>query len=243
MSAASGKQWAILVPCLLVIVSFFPLFQIGEARTTKEFSNGQKEMDLEFPTGTESYIVNITIPRSANLSSAQIGITGLPLGSVMTYPRSPQIDMGNDGTVDWVFSGPGYGSFGRQQVLLDNIISGTIIFHGSDTNSSLSLRLPADAKVVTASMRMTGQAHADNWWNQSWLFREPVTVMNNKAVTLGEVVVDLWVDTSNFTVRDINEFRVFYRPTSGPIEERPSQVVDTRMVSGLILESRVIFRT
>jgi len=244
MSQATRNALAIVLAVLMALGPFLSLAPNAGARVTKEFSNGQKEMEFDFPAGTESYKVNLTIPRSAQLFSAQVGVSGEPLGSVLTYPKGPALDLGLDGTVDWEFWGPGYGALGRQQVLSDNSTSGKVVLNGPGSDQSLILRLPAQANIETAVMRVTGGPNsAAGWWNQSWLYRIPVNITNNRAVALGEVLVDIWVDTSGLNVKDTKEFRVIYKPPTGTQEERPSQVVDEHAVSGIIQDARVVFRT
>ena len=245
MSQAARNALAAMLALLMVLGPFLSLAPNAGARVTKEFSNGQKEMELEFPAGTESYKVNLTIPRSARLFSAQVGVSGEPLGSVLQYPKGPALDLGLDGTVDWEYWGPGYGALGRQQVLSDNSTSGKVLLNGPGSDQSLVLRLPAQANIGSAVMRVTGGPNsAAGWWNQSWLYRIPVNITNNRAVALGEILVDVWVDTSGLNVKDTKEFRVIYKPSgAGQLEERPSQVVDEHTVSGIIQDARVVFRT
>jgi hypothetical protein len=244
MSNAAGRALALLVTILLVVTPVLSHMPGAGGRVTRNFDGGNREVDLDFPTGTESYTVSVTIPRAARLSSAEFGVSGKPLGSILQYPRSPAVDIGNNGTVDWRFGGAGYGSLGRQQGLVDNSTSGTVQFNVSGSDQRLTVRLPADAQIGSATMRVTGQPYAKDWWNQNWLYRIPVNVTNNKAVALGEVLVDLWVDTANFSVQDVKEFRVLYKPAgNGAQEERPSQAVDEKKVSGRISEARVVFRT
>ena len=213
-----------------------------DARITKELSNGAKEKDLEFFNGDEEYDLTILVPNVASLESAHIGVTGLSLGSVLQHPDEPAIDVGNDNSTDWMFSGPGYGTLGRQRVLLDNATSGEISFSGQGSDSSLTLRMPSGAKVTTASIRVAGEAHGTGWWNDSWLSRIPVTVTENKGVNLGEALVDIWIDTHNFTVRNTDEFRVTYKDGASEVE-MPVQTIDERKVSGHIMEARVVFKT
>jgi len=244
MSRIARNAIAVLVVTMMVLGPLLAIDDGAEARITREFSDGKKEVDLEFPSGTESYVVNITIPRTAQLTSAQLGVSGMPLGSVLQYPKGPALDLGKDGIIDWQFWGPGYGALGRQQVLSDNATSGKVVFSGPGSDQGLVLRLPADANIGSAVMRVTGGPNAAGWWNQSWLYRIPINISNNRAIDLGEVLVDVWIDTSGLGAKDAKEFRVVFLPSGGGTpEERPSQVVDEKTVSGLITEARVVFRT
>jgi sugar lactone lactonase YvrE len=242
MSPNMKHALVLVVLGLLILGSFSHLTFSSEARIAKDFANGDKQVDLEFPTGTEAYTVNVSIPKAAKFSSALVGVTGLPLGSVGNYPRSPALDLDSDGTIDWKYAGQGYGALGRQQVLSDNSTSGKVIFTGAGSDQSLVLRLPAEAKVRSSTIGVVGGAYGSDWWDLNWTQRVTVNVTNNKNIALGEILVDVPLKVSQYNVKSDNEFRVMYQ-SGGTFTERPAQIIGSQTNYGLITETRVVFKS
>jgi hypothetical protein len=74
MANAYRRALALLVAILMVVTPLLSHMPGVGGRVTRNFDNGNREMDLDFPTGTESYTVNVTIPRTGDRVSSYVRI-------------------------------------------------------------------------------------------------------------------------------------------------------------------------
>ena len=153
MSAVNKAAfYAVAVTVLLVVFPLLPpSVSAGKITVT---SAGGPESVLAFSGMGWNNSTTVTIPAGADVLSASVAISGLPLESdPESYPGAPGLSIGGDWL--WRFEGPGNGLLGRQTEFVMAPTDDTVKV-GPATPAVLNVRLPAAAVVTGASVVLEG---------------------------------------------------------------------------------------
>ncbi len=135
----------------------FPALQIRSvsAAQVSHFGNTgfPASVNVSFAAAGYDSTTNITIGQNAVVSSASFDVRGLPNANGES-PFTIGVDIGDDGDLEWGWGGPGNGTFGN----LDEFSNGWSqigVNLSSGTNTTYSIRLPADAVVNSATVNFS----------------------------------------------------------------------------------------
>jgi hypothetical protein len=111
--------------------------------------------------GTDTKL-ELKIPNGATIVSATFNVSGEPYSQgSKDFPENVTIDVGDDGDVEWKFEGTGFGYLGRQY-LVSNTTNFTeslrIPFYSGGTNDTVRIRLPKEANVTKAVLKLEGSS-------------------------------------------------------------------------------------
>jgi len=151
---------------LLTTALSLPLLPFGGGFTLTTISTGSSETTILFTSGGENTTTSIEIEESATVESAQFKVQGLAQGGV--YPTDVEIDVSDDGDVDWAFDGATYGSLGEQTVYSNSLQSATYTFSGSGSQSSISVRIPKNATVTSTAMDVVAGPSSGTIWDDDF---------------------------------------------------------------------------
>ncbi|MEM3341887.1 MAG: DUF2341 domain-containing protein, partial [Thermoplasmata archaeon] len=147
------RQFAFLLSILVIISIFqFKLLYLlyptasGEDVSERRFSD---PIALNL-TETAPLKENISVPSDVYIASAVMNIS-TPVNSAHA-PLSPSVDIGNDSTAEWTYSGTGYGRFGIQEYFSDGNRSFTGV---AGNNASTSFIIPEGANIESAFVNAT----------------------------------------------------------------------------------------
>jgi len=136
------------VVLVMLMVQFVIMVPTVMAGTTTTFSDGDVSKVYALATGETNSTTSLTLPVDAEILSASAMVTTVPGDPIM----EPQLDIGNDGTIEWAFKGIGYGELGHQ----DGFADGSYSLNGTITNggtvSGFEYKLPKDADIVSATV-------------------------------------------------------------------------------------------
>ena len=159
-----------LLLTLVMLGSLLPLGAVGgpsgrdapvHTLTYDLFIGGQSTVDLVLDGGPPATGANpaLSLQDGLTIPEAELMVSGGPHATSGTFALAPTIDIGDDGDVDWAFTGSGYGALGQQTFFED----GTAYANGTIkplelTNSSYGLLLPRGATVTSATAAVTVSA-------------------------------------------------------------------------------------
>jgi hypothetical protein len=127
-------QFAIMVPSVL-------------AGTTTTFSDGDASKVYDLGPDETNSTASITVPVDAEILSATAVVSTVPGEPI----SEPQLDIGDDGMIEWAFKGAGYGRLGHQELFADGTTSKNGTINNGGTASGFEYKVPKDAEIVSAS--------------------------------------------------------------------------------------------
>ena len=122
-----------------------------------KFSGNKNETTITFLAGggTDDS-AKIILPEGVPVYSARLDVSASP-DDGGDYPENVWLDVGMDGDYEWMFWGHGYGAMGKQTRFTNNNTGKTVLFDEPGTNSSARFRLPKDAQVDSATVKVQGR--------------------------------------------------------------------------------------
>ncbi len=136
--------------------------------TTIQPSRGSRALITTFDAGatnvTYSYLgdqvvrtSSFMLPNNAYVDQATLHVRPLPkTPGTKVYPDRPQVDVGDDGGIDWRFDHQGFGKFGYQSVLYNDSVAATLDLKANIKDNSTAIRLPLKANVTSATLNIQG---------------------------------------------------------------------------------------
>jgi sugar lactone lactonase YvrE len=233
-------DWKALISLLVVLlqaVSVLPT--ISEGGSITRFSDEESSAEAFLAAAGKVTFANISVPVGSILINGSVGISPLPVQGA--YPLSPGLDIGADGSPDWAFEGTGYGAFGRQTRFADGSLQQDINFTWPGI-ARCNITLPGNATVMSARIELCGTA-GQKWWNASWHHRIPLNLTELAGADQTDFVVELLLDTRNWTLGSAEkEFRVT-RENATTCEEAevPIQVIDELNNGSKCFEASLLF--
>ena len=123
--------------------------------TIDAFSDGSREFNADFVNSSVYNKQGISIQSGLWIDDATLKVSTATLGG-NDYPVNITLDVGNDGSYEWMFKGPGYGPFGHQTIFSNNKDGMGVILPGNGgSNLSTYIRLPWGAHVTKAIMNIS----------------------------------------------------------------------------------------
>ena len=133
---------------LLLIGSCIPIGLVtasGESTTINTFSGGVATVDVTLQGGVTNTSASLDVPRNVTFTTAGFQIS---VDEGETSPGQVWIDIDEDGTFEWEFTGTGYGDIGHQNHFYDGndwYVSSV----SAGTSSGPGLMLPYSATIQT----------------------------------------------------------------------------------------------
>ena len=93
----------------------------------------------------------IEIPRNVTFNGASFLIQA---DAGETSPGSVWLDIDQDGSNEWAFTGTGYGNFAHQNTFNDSSTYNTLPINGTNWSTSDPILLPHSASLYTADLNM-----------------------------------------------------------------------------------------
>lgn len=175
------RATSLLVVFILVITPLAAIMPSALAGNVDSFSDGDTSKDFALD-GSPDTSSSITVPGQATILNAKATISSVAGEPVM----DPQLDVGDDGTVEWAFTGTGYGPLGHQTVFADDepTLRGALPKGG--TAVGLELMLPRDATITSAKIDLQVQSK-DTYvqWDFGGLFN--IHTQYSAAPTFGDL--------------------------------------------------------
>jgi sugar lactone lactonase YvrE len=167
----------------------------GADITDSESLAGPNDPDVivfELGSQAEPQILDLSLPPDVMVVHAAVTVNPGPQGNLehtgdQIYPEEPQVDVGADGSPEWMFEGVGYGAAGRQTLFGNGsraVLLGTTDATpshswsstvASDPSLDATVKLPRGSQVSTARLLITPQV-PDDWWDLDWAQRIPISI-------------------------------------------------------------------
>ncbi|MEW5759691.1 MAG: FG-GAP-like repeat-containing protein [Candidatus Thermoplasmatota archaeon] len=206
----------IIIPLIIVILTF----PLSSSLLIDEIE-GMNEITIFFED-KGSKILNIEIPNSYALN----GTINISTIKYEEYPLDLTLDVGNDGSIDWKYSGLGYGSFGYQSFFSRGTKIEKTIVNGYTIDTSISFLIPREAKVINASMSVMGNKGYFNTVLSEGIDKYGEVVSNAGDVN-GDGYTDVAVGISTFYKNGSNTGRVYiYHGSIKGLDKEPKIILD-----------------
>lgn len=135
----------------VLLVAPFALFGVGDP----SFEDGKDEVIASLPAPDFRTRMSLVVPADHFFTDAAIDITGMAQeGNATAYPEEVSLRFGDD--VIWAFCGTGYGALGRQSSFSQGEAKLKIGFGETGGFGNACIRLPKEAAVRYASLRVEG---------------------------------------------------------------------------------------
>jgi hypothetical protein len=159
---------ALLIVMFMVSITCFVAPQAGADNISvsiSKFSDDSSEFNVDFTSSLENTKHSLSIQSGMWLDSATMKISTMdPSQANGNYPANLTLDVGGDGSPEWMFKGVGYGQFGRQNVFSNGKEQVDVMFKDAGSNNSVFIRLPKTANVKSAQMNMSGGGPGNPGW-------------------------------------------------------------------------------
>ncbi|MCD6382857.1 MAG: hypothetical protein J7L88_00140, partial [Thermoplasmata archaeon] len=195
------------------------------------FSNGERTITLNL-TESKYYSTKakFSIPNNSTIHNATFRITAFP-NERGSYPKWIKLDVGDDGTSDWMFRGRGYGSFGNQTVFSDDTKEKFVQLSSPGWDTSVKFYLPRNATIDSATMTVEGRRNiisvTRRWSSYTWGPYEPFsgsyynamrfqTVFPRSAINRAGYIDKIYFNVVSFpsTTPRYNNFKVYLANTT-----------------------------
>ncbi|MBT6645288.1 MAG: VCBS repeat-containing protein, partial [Euryarchaeota archaeon] len=124
----------------------------GRAGSLNTFAGGFSNVDITLQGSVIDNTSVIEIPRNVTFDSASFFIEA---DAAETSPGSVWLDIDQDGSNEWAFTGAGYGNFAHQNTFNDSSTYKVIPINGSNWSTSDPILLPHAASLYTADLNMS----------------------------------------------------------------------------------------
>ncbi len=159
---------AVVALTALLLAPALPLALVGGSTddraafqlTTTTFAGDAATLGIIIDELPETVIADgFSVQDGLNIDSASMMAAGSghPLNG--SYLRNIEMDIGQDGDIDWAFEGAGYGALGMQDIFSNGQLdANATVLSGAQTNTSFGLWLPKNATVTQATGKATVMA-------------------------------------------------------------------------------------
>ncbi len=124
----------------------------GTTGSVNVFAGGFSNVEVNLQGSTTNNTSAIEIPRNVTFNSASFLIKA---DATETSPGSVWLDIDQDGSNEWAFTGTGYGNFAHQNTFNDSSTYKVLPSNGSNWSTSDPILLPHSASLYTADMNMS----------------------------------------------------------------------------------------
>ena len=124
----------------------------GHIGSVNVFASGFSNVEVNLQGSTINSTSAIEIPRNVTFNGASFLIKA---DSGETSPGSVWLDIDQDGSNEWAFTGTGYGNFAHQNTFNDSSTYKVIPTNGSNWSTSDPILLPHSASLYTADLNMS----------------------------------------------------------------------------------------
>ncbi|HIF90818.1 MAG TPA: hypothetical protein EYQ58_04695, partial [Candidatus Poseidoniales archaeon] len=124
----------------------------GTTGSVNVFAGGFSNVEVNLQGSTTNNTSAIEIPRNVTFNSASFLIEA---DASETSPGSVWLDIDQDGSNEWAFTGTGYGNFAHQNTFNDSSTYKVLPSNGSNWSTSDPILLPHSASLYTADMNMS----------------------------------------------------------------------------------------
>ncbi len=125
------------------------------------FSDGLFEEQIVFPCMNSTVISNIALLHNATALAATMDVNAREGANNRCYAENVTLDVGDDGTYEWGFTGNGYGGLGNQTRFFDGSTELCSRFT-SPAGGRASILLPKEASPYSLDMMLRGYS-MPNW--------------------------------------------------------------------------------
>ena len=139
---------------LLLIGSCIPIGLVtasGESTTINTFSGGVATVDVTLQGGVTNTSASLDVPRNVTFTTAGFQIS---VDEGETSPGQVWIDIDEDGTFEWEFTGTGYGDIGHQNHFYDGndwYVSSV----SAGTSSGPGVMFPSSATIQSSNLNVS----------------------------------------------------------------------------------------
>jgi len=146
------------LPSGLAEVGNGPSRSVGSRSTITTFETGFVNRTYTYNTDQVVKTSYFTLPNNARVDEASLHVNPLPRNpGTKAYPNKPQVDVGDDGQLDWTFDHQGFGGFGYQSVIYNDSTYSSLDLKANVRDNSTTLRLPLKANVTSATLNVEGR--------------------------------------------------------------------------------------
>lgn len=161
----------------------------------RTFSDGNSSVLMRFP-GPGKQVTNINMDVNSVVFNASVDVSPQPYTpGGLDYPTSPYIDIGNDGTKEWGYSGIGYGRWGLQDTFNDNSSQVTLNYENENETRDLRFKLPVGAQIIGGSFTTGGWP--EPYWGPDYVVSNPKTKSPDESspvlLPFNNLMFEVWV--------------------------------------------------
>ena len=149
------KRGAVFLFIALLVLNSWSSFLVsanGHTGSLNTFAGGFSNIDVTLQGSTIDNSSVIEIPRNVTFDSASFFIKA---EAAETSPGSIWLDIDQDGSTEWAFTGTGYGNFANQNTFNDSSTYKVLPTNGSNWSTSDPILLPHAASLYTADLNMS----------------------------------------------------------------------------------------
>jgi len=156
-----------LAACVLVAMFILPaissVYDADVQLNLTAFGTGAAEMTLDFSAAGSKQDANLSLQTGVLLDDCTMNITGMPhTAGGKDYPANVSVDVGNDGDIEWAYTGTGYGAMGRQTMISNGSTgTGNVTFLTNETKGA-PLLLPSRANITSAKCTINASPESVN---------------------------------------------------------------------------------
>jgi hypothetical protein len=143
------------VVILLMLSAFLVLLvNVGSVHINKDV-NDKSEVTIDFDRpGIDATSMAVRVPLNATILSATVDVQASTYEG--EYPSDIKVNVGNDEDNEWMFSGKGYGSLGKQTLFTNGQDKQFLYFNNVNYINSPRIMIPRNASVISSSMVIEG---------------------------------------------------------------------------------------
>lgn len=203
----------------LVALMALPAFMAPQASAgmyptlrMRNFGGGESSAVLSFSEKGKQQ-TGIQMDVNSYVFNASVDVLPRPYtAGGLDYPRGPTLDIGADGTVDWAYSGLGYGRWGLQDVFNDNSSTIKLQFDNPNDTYDIRFKIPKGANILGGSFTTGGWPVP--YWGPEYVVSNPKTKSpaENNPVLLPfkGLLFEAWV-SEDPTLKDGDDADIVYK--------------------------------
>ncbi|MBM4249075.1 MAG: hypothetical protein FJ149_06515 [Euryarchaeota archaeon] len=210
---------------LVLLVLTVPSLPGGTAaaREVTTLSGGLMEAVVGIRPPAVNSSVSLTLPEHCYVVDSRLGVAAHG-GGDRRSPENVTLDVDDDGTVEWAFTGRGVGAFGHQDRTVDGSTSVSLVFK-QPGDQTFTIRLPRGAAVNRATLDICGTLGEMRFSTAKFTGTDQFGMFGLSVAGGADInrdgVSDIAVgapgaDSRTGLAQDVGMFSVLYGPLDGP---------------------------
>lgn len=166
------KRVSAVLISLFLLISCIPIGMVsasGESSSITSFTGGFATVNVDLQGGVTNNNTTVEVPRNVTFSTVSFD---LEVESSETSPGQVWIDIDEDGTFEWEFTGLGYGNIGHQNQFYDG--NDWYVSNVNGSSSAPGILLPSSSNLQSSTLNASFYSQAGGGFFQIGEFQEVI---------------------------------------------------------------------